>query len=186
MDGARCFRSKIQSCKGCALYNNQEPLLDDKTSAEIMWVGLSAVKVPQNSNLGPLSENTNSGGLISQIEKVNSKFAYYKTNLVKCLPLENDKIRYPKAHEMRACYKNLNSEITEIKPALIFLLGKQVIDFVVGKNEATFNDNFKYNALKQGNSIFIPVHHPSYILVYKRKEINSYINGISKLIRKHN
>ena len=174
--------TKIKSCKGCPLYNNQTPLLDNKFEADIFWVGLSAVKVDCTKKDTPLSALTNSGKLIAQIEKKNKKAEFYKTNLVKCLPLDNGKIRYPKKDEMRACCKNLTTEITEMQPKLVFLLGKQVGDFVTDKKDLKYAEDFAYEPFQKDNTIYVPVHHPSYILVYKRKHTESYINGISNII----
>lgn len=174
--------TQIKKCQGCPLYNNQAPLLDTYTDADVFWVGLSAVKVDSVKKERPLSSTTNSGKLISEIEQKNKKIDFYKTNLVKCLPLENGKIRYPNKSEMRACCKHLTSEISEFKPKLVFLLGKQVSDFVTEDKTIKYSEDFKYNAYVKGDTTYVPVHHPSYILVYKRKQVDAYISGISHVI----
>ena len=72
----------------------------------------------------PLSPFTKTGTLISQIEEpFRNDIPFYKTNVVKCLPLMNDKIRYPLKHEMEKCYPNLVDEIAILNPSVIFLLG---------------------------------------------------------------
>ena len=174
--------SKIKSCTGCPLYNNQTPLLDNKSEADIIWVGLSAVKVNCTKKDTPLSAITNSGKLIAQIEQKSKRAEFYKTNLVKCLPLDNGKIRYPKKNEMQSCCKHLKSEVSALQPKLVFLLGKQVGDFVTDNKGIKYSENFEYEHYMKDGTIYVPVHHPSYILVYKRKQIESYINGISKII----
>ena len=83
---------------------------------------------------------------------------------------------------MRTCCKHLHSEILEFRPKLVFLLGKQVGDFVTEVKNIKLSDKFEYETFQKDNTIYVPVHHPSYILVYKRKFIDSYINGISKVI----
>ena len=55
-----------------------------------MWVGLSAVRVDDIEKETPLSNLTNTGKLLSEIESRNKKSEFYKTNLVKCLPLNSD------------------------------------------------------------------------------------------------
>jgi uracil-DNA glycosylase family 4 len=186
MTQAQNTLKKIRQCSSCNLCNNQRPLLDNKSKADVMWVGLSAVRVEDTEIDTPLSELTNTGQLLLEIENRNPTIEYYKTNLVKCLPIENDKIRYPKKNEMGTCYKNLQIEVNELKPKIVFLLGKLVADFI-GKNkfEVNFCDQFKYNIIEIEGTIYVPVHHPSYILVYKRKNVQEYINGISKLINKY-
>lgn len=149
-----------------------------------MWVGLSAVRVDSVKKDTPLSINTNSGKLIAEIENKARGVNYYKTNLVKCLPIEDQKIRYPKQKEMKSCSNHLQKEITQFKPKVIFLLGKQVSEFVISKKLSTLSETFNYDCLEIDGLIYIPVHHPSYILVYRRKELANYKRGISILIKK--
>jgi len=149
-----------------------------------MWVGLSAVKVVCTVKETPLSKTTNTGKLISEIEQRNNDIDFYKTNLVKCLPVNGTKIRYPKQDEMKSCYNHLQNEICEFKPKLVFLLGKQVGDFVSDRKKLKLSNSFSYKMFQKDKVWYVPVHHPSYILVYKRKKINSYIEGITKIIEK--
>jgi uracil-DNA glycosylase family 4 len=175
-------------CKACGLYLNQLPVLDESKKSNIFWVGLSSVLILDEDEKIPLSPHTRTGALISQIEEpFLDNISFYKTNVVKCLPLNNDKIRYPLKHEMEKCYPNLEYEIEALKPKIVFLLGKQVSQFVLGKHSIksfTLNDNFIYDSYKIDNILYIPVHHPSYILVYKRKFTENYINGISSFFAK--
>lgn len=182
MSRQNAILTQIKRCQGCPLYNNQAPLLDTNTDADVFWVGLSAVKVDSIKKETPLSVKTNSGKLISEIEQKNKRVDFYKTNLVKCLPLEEGKIRYPNRSEMRACCKHLKSEISEFKPKLVFLLGKQVSDFVTEDKSIKYSDEFNYEVVVKGNTTYVPVHHPSYILVYKRKQVEAYVSGITQII----
>ena len=169
-------------CKACGLYLNQLPSFEQKKQSHIFWVGLSAVRFSISDSRQPLSPATATGSLIERIEKPFRKhFTFYKTNLVKCLPLKDEKIRYPVTHEMRNCFPNLQDEIAVLQPSLVFLLGKQVSSFTAGslfKKEMNLNPDFDYDSFAIGRTTFIPVHHPSYILVYKRKYLDEYINSI--------
>lgn len=175
----------IKDCRKCNLCNNQKPLLDNPRDADVFWVGLSAVKVEDTSSTIPLAKDSNTGKLISEIEDLIKSRNFYKTNLVKCLPLKDEKIRYPSKGEMQACYSNLYSEIKILKPKFVFLLGKQVANFISKSQQREIlglSDDFNYKTYKQSNVSFIPIHHPSYILVYKRKRVDEYINGIKKIL----
>lgn len=177
--------NSITACDSCNLYLNQKPLIQKSNSAEIFWVGLSAVKTSDNRDI-PLSNNTNSGKLINSIEYFIPEKSFHKTNLVKCLPLKNDKIRYPTIKEMKNCFFNLEKEINYLKPNYIFLLGKQVASFILnhyGIKEYSLNDEFDYNFFNINSYKFIPIHHPSFILIYKRKKLQKYIDGIEAIIR---
>jgi len=178
--------SNISNCQNCNLYKNQRPLLDNLVEGDgegnIMWIGLSAVKVDCVTAQTPLSIYTSTGKLLVEIEKYSSNSQFYKTNIVKCLPLNNGKIRYPSKNEMMACYSNFKIEIEMIKPNIVFMLGKQVATFILkmkGKNLFNLSQDFQYDKFEINGVSYIPIHHPSYILIFKRKQKEAYINAVS-------
>jgi uracil-DNA glycosylase len=176
---------KNKRCRACGLYIHQKPLLAKQMAAEVFWVGLSAVQIGEGEDGLPLGENTRTGSLLQQIEKpFISEISFHKTNLVKCLPLKDGKIRYPSRSEMVKCFPNLEGEITDLKPSIIFLLGKQVASFVIGsKTDLDFglNEDFEYDSIYLEGISYVPVHHPSYVLVYKRKRLDEYVMNIRRL-----
>ncbi|MDD2776668.1 MAG: uracil-DNA glycosylase family protein [Gallionella sp.] len=150
-----------------------------------MWVGLSAVRVSNIDHEEPLAANTNSGRLIHDIEKGLDDTLFYRTNLVKCLPLSNSKIRYPTSQEAQACFHNLLLEISILKPKFVFLLGKQVSDFVHKKNGIKPSNPkffFDYQPIHFLGTQVISIHHPSYILIYKRSQVAGYAEAIQRVI----
>lgn len=179
------IKTRIRQCSNCSLRCNQTPLLDNNANASVFWVGLSAVRTDNADFESPLSPSTNTGKLITEIELLSSSNNFYRTNIVKCLPLNNNKIRYPTKNEMKSCYHNLELEINVIQPKLVFLLGKQVSNFIADRYNIEFNkldESFNYTPIQTENMILVQIHHPSYILVYKRKKIDSYRRKISQLI----
>ena len=163
------MKKVIEKCNKCNLCKNQKPLLDKNTKCDVMWIGLSAKKVDNLDDSIPLDNNTNSGKIIEQIENKLPHVCFYKTNLVKCLPLnEKNKLRYPTTEEMNCCIDNLVFEIKELKPKVIFVLGRKTFDFIY-----KYFDTFKLDRDK-----LIYIEHPSYIYVYKRKYIDDYINKV--------
>lgn len=167
---------EIVGCEKCDLYKNQKPLLDKEIKCDVMWVGLSAKRVADIKLNYPLENNTISGKLIEEIENRRTNLKFYKTNLVKCLPLDKcNKLRYPHKDEMCCCIENLLVEIDSLKPKLIFLLGNIVSDFVTKYvNENSYKGNIK----------FIKIEHPSYISIYKKKQKEKYIEKVLKHIDK--
>lgn len=180
-------KSKI--CKACGLYLNQAPIFDKQQKSSVFWVGLSAVRFDADEEKLPLSPLTPSGSLIHKIEQpFTKKIAFYKTNLVKCVPLNEDKIRYPLEHEMEKCFSNFTWELEQLNPNTVFLLGKQVATFVLKKMATVrpeFNEDFTYTSMKINGIKFIPIHHPSYVLVYKRKNLEQYIKSIQQFFPKN-
>lgn len=175
---------KIKQCEKCELCLNQEPLLDREKECEIFWVGLSAKKISSEEEI-PLSPETNTGMLISKIEDLCEEVSTYKTNLVKCLPLnEQQKLRYPNNSEIDACFHNLTIELKELSPKIVFLLGVKVSSAIKKHFNLNFEEwnYFEYKYQEYQNTYYVPIHHPSYIYVYKRKEVDAYIKGVEKII----
>ena len=177
-------------CKACGLYLHQLPAYEKVETSHIFWVGLSAVLFEEGIEPLPLSPLTKSGSLIESIEEpLRREIQFYKTNIVKCVPLNTElgKIRYPHEHEMEKCFPNFEYEMEVLTPKVVFLLGKQTASFVMKKfgfRDLSLPENFKYKAYKKNSVFFIPIHHPSYILVYKRKELTTYTKSIQSLCKK--
>ena len=166
---------KVKNCNKCGLCQNQRPLLDKEDRCDVMWVGLSAKRVDDLNNSIPLSNDTNSGKIIELIEHELPDLKFYKTNLVKCLPLdENNKLRYPTQKEMQDCINNLLIEIEILNPKIILVLGKLTFNFI--------EKYFIKNNIDKSKLIYIK--HPSYIYVYKRRYIDDYINKVVDICKK--
>ena len=168
----------ISTCKNCTLHLNQKPALNAYEKSDIIWLGLSA---KLREGFLPLDENTLSGSIIKKAEEQLEGIKSYKTNLIKCVPLSPDmKLRYPTKKEMDLCYKNFLCELEVISPSVIVLLGQRVSNFVFEKAHITRCRlaGYSYSPARVGKYSFIAVHHPSYIGVYRRKDINCYIDGI--------
>ena len=166
---------EVYKCEKCSLCKNQKPLLDDAINCDVMWVGLSAKKVDDVNKTIPLCNDTNSGKIIKLVEDKLTNIRFYKTNLVKCLPLDqNGKLRYPTQDEMDFCIVNLLIEIKKLNPQIIFILGKNTYNFI--------HKYFKKNEIDESRLIYIE--HPSYIYVYKRKYKDDYIEKIIDICRK--
>lgn len=171
---------KISECNKCGLCFNQKPLLDNFKYSDVMWVGLSAKKVESLFDETPLANNTNTGKIIEAIEEKFYGVSFYKTNIVKCLPLdEKQKLRYPTLLEMEACSENLSKEVKNIRPSIVFLLGSKVSDFVFQQHKKNTKSLRKENnSWVYDDTIYFAIQHPSYIHVYKRKFIDDYVAEI--------
>ena len=170
------YENRITKCNRCSIVCNQKPLIDKLRKADIIFVGISA-KIKETEDEIPLSENTNSGKLIKMIEErlleENINISCYRSNMVKCVPLnEKGKIRYPDSLEIENCIDNLVYELSIVKPKVVVLLGRLVDKHLKKKvNELGYNT--------------ITIYHPSYIYVYRKKEIEKYVEENSKNILKY-
>ena len=166
----------ITKCNKCSISCNQKPLVENMRESDIMFLGISA-KMKETEDEIPLSENTNSGKLIKMIEErlleENSNISCYRSNMVKCVPLDKEgKIRYPDSLEIENCIDNLVYELSIVKPKVVILLGRLV------------EKHLKKKIIELGYNT-ITIHHPSYIYVYRKKEIGKYVEESSKNILKY-
>ena len=171
-----CKKNRITKCNKCDISCNQKPLVENMKKSDIMFLGISA-KMKETENEMPLSENTNSGKLIKKIEErlveENHNISCYRSNMVKCVPLNEDgKIRYPDNLEIENCIENLEYELSIVKPKLVVFLGRLVEKYL------------KKKIIELGYNV-ITIYHPSYIYVYRKKEIEKYVEESSKNILKY-
>lgn len=187
-DSIQCLEKKIAACRQCSLWENKHwsHRLDKSVNPCIMWVGLSLKKECKERCM-PLSPDTDTGKIIQNIENQHPDMNFYKTNLVKCPPLDvNGKLRYPSKKEIRSCIKHLEKEIQIINPCIVFLLGCMTADAVcshIGIKPKKWN-GFSYHPIFIENTFYVPIHHPSYIHVYQKEKEGEYKNAISCIISK--
>jgi uracil-DNA glycosylase len=167
-------------CKRCELYKNQPPILSKRAKSDVMWVGISAQKNKNDLEFEPLDVRTNSGKFIKSIEDQLPNVSFYKTNLVKCLPLnDQNKIRYPSNDEYLKCFDNLLDEIRTVNPKIVFFLGGLVSEFVYGQFGI---ERERYILQQYKKTSIVSIDHPSYLMIYKRKKLDEYCDKIIGLI----
>jgi DNA polymerase len=155
-------------------------------NATVMWVGLSAKKMPTDKYFTPLHIGTNTGKLVAEIENGCPEINFHKTNLVNFPPLDSKgKLRYPTIEECMSCYPTLQTEIETINPCVVILLGIKTAKFVFEQLGLQMPKLFyKYQSFEHNNRWFIPIHHPSYIMVYRRKKKSKYVQAVRTVIKR--
>lgn len=152
----------------------------------VIWVGLSAKKATNAEIFAPLNIGTNTGKLVAEIEARCPSISFYKTNLVKFPPLDSKwKLRYPTLKECAMCYPELQIEIRIINPRVILLLGNKIATFILNQLGLQMSKlSYKYQVFEYEERWYVPIHHPSYIMVYKRKEKDLYIQAVKTVIER--
>ena len=155
---------------------------NDIKKINIAWVGISQKKEEKN-----LSKNSLSGSLIFNIEKQIKNIKSYKTNLVDFAPLDKTgKLCYPTKREIDQNFNILWKNILNKKPQIIFLLGGLVasaFESNLGVKIIKWN-NYEYFVTYFNELALITIQHPSYIQVYKKKDIEKYMYGIVDIVFK--
>lgn len=147
--------------------------------APILFVGISGK--PEANELDPV---TKSGGVIAAIAAKLGAAYIAKTNLVSCAPLDaNGKLRYPNKLEMNACFPSFLAYVESVSPSMIIPLGAVTSKYIIEKMaDSTFSGlcpQFKYATYTGRVARILPVHHPSYILIYKRKLLDAYVQAVA-------
>ena len=77
-----------------------------------------------------------------------------------------------------------SSHISSMSPKIVFLLGEKVYSSVGKHLKINFEkwDEFEYHYKEHEGIYYVPIHHPSYIYVYKRKKIEDYASSIERII----
>ena len=175
---------QIRGCRKCGLCNNQRPLLQRiKTRPRVFFTGLSAVASIETED-EPFSAATRSGQLIREI---GEGLDCYYTNLVKCLPLKDGKLRYPTERELEVCFGNFELELKTLNPGKVVLLGKQVSEFVADKLSLKFKrakaGDLEFQTARVEAVEYLSAYHPSYVLIYRRRQLDHYKRGIISFIK---
>lgn len=146
----------------------------------VYFVGLSAK--PMCEHLDP---ETRTGNIIEQIIHDLPSVLAVKTNLVKIPPVDQGgKLRYPNPAEMQSGWNELQDEMHRTFPSLLVMLGQQVSFFLrsqmgVQPTKPRLPSDFSYESyLSRSQFNILSVHHPSFIYVYRRKDIKNYVNNV--------
>lgn len=143
----------------------------------IFFVGLSHKINKNNVVLPAFCTSTLSGKIIEKIILQNTTwFFIHKTNLVEWVPLtQNKKLRYPNQEEKEKWLHILCKKIQFYKPKYIIFFWK--VPFLFIQKHQHF-----LNCI--GNIPYAYAEHPSYIWVYKKQNIDTYIDNILTQIKK--
>lgn len=126
---------------------------------------IAIVGISNKPDCSPLDDSTNTGKIINRIIDHFPEVEFYKTNLVNFAPLnELGELRYPTKQEVKDNMPNLLNNIKDCN--VIVCLGNKVTNYLTGK----INN-------------MISIKHPSYIWIYKRKDLDNYVNEIIVTIR---
>jgi DNA polymerase len=146
---------------------------------QIFFVWLSSKNDKAGNKLPAFDVSTNSWKIIQKIYDEVWQDWVHATNLVPFTPLKDGKIRYPTKQEKIQGLEKLLEEMDFHQPKIVFLFWKEVSDFVFQKLQ--WEEISEWKVFKNW-ILFIATQHPSYIFVYKRKNIEEYVQKIVEKI----
>lgn len=128
------------------------------------------VGITDKVSLSPFDSSTKSGAILDQIiEKLNC--SCFKMNYVPFAPLnELGKLRYPNQVELAQAYLPFLKSIKELNPDLLVVCGNMV-----------------WNELKKhsfSSCDIIKIYHPSYVWVYQKSQVGTYVEQTVIQIKK--
>lgn len=151
--------------------------------ASVLWVGISG-KPFTNA----LASTTATGRIVDTIENMSGGVRFRRTNLVKNAPLNGDgRLRYPTQDEMLKGANILFGELEHMEARIVITLGAAVSKVVVERTIVNrrfrgLSRAFKYRAVRTDRFYILPVHHPSFVLIYRRRKLQRYMLSIKKCI----
>ncbi len=164
-------------------HRNRRAPHQGRIAPSVMWVGIS-----DKPSTEPLATSTATGKVVDEIERELTGLSFHRTNLVKFAPLDKTgRLRYPTREEMAQGTDSLLEEVEELQPRVVVTLGAAVSKVVIERvsQESRFTglgNSFSYAPRSTSRFCVLPVHHPSFVLVYRRKKLQSYIAAICKWI----
>jgi len=151
----------------------------------ILFVGLS-----NKPGTPELSVNTATGKVIREITEKLPGIDVHKTNATRHAPLDaRGKLRYPTQSELESAFPILRRKIEKIRPAVIVSLGNIASRFLmdrlgIKKKGSGLNPVFIYQAHTNSTGlILLPIHHPSFVLIYRRTHLKNYVNNVAQTLR---
>ena len=148
----------------------------------MVWLGLSA-KLKTSLFERPLDGATHSGKLVDLVEEDSPELVFYRSNAMKCPPLESGKLRYPTRQELETCWPNTVAELEILKPRCLLVLGTIVAKHVermtgVMLEKPTDTYRYKFSKWPEMNICVMWIHHPSFIQTYRRKAVSRFREGL--------
>lgn len=154
--------NKVSFCNKCDIcaINKSNPIWGSGfDGADIMFIGEAPGATERRLGLPFVGTSGQALRRILDLYGFDNSNAYF-TNIIKCRPPAN---RTPEINEIVNCLPFLASEVEQVKPKIIVLLGNTAL--------RTFYNNFDLNISTnngridvRGNHIIIPMYHPSYLL----------------------
>ena len=163
MDQMKDLAKEIRECRKCKLCDTRQNAVVGRGSMnpKVLFIGEAPGKSEDREGIPFIGR---SGQLLDiWIQRLKlTPDDYAITNVVKCFPNENGKIRAPEPDEVDACKEYLDKQIELLKPQYIVTLGKFAMQYFFPNKKGILNEvgkHYDYNGIK----VFIFVH-PSYFL----------------------
>lgn len=131
---------------------------------KIIFVGIT-----NKEGKEPFDSSTKSGAILDVIiDQLDAQCE--KMNYVSYAPKDqNGKLRYPTKEELNQAYSEFQANILKHNPDLLVVCGTMIFK------------ELKQHGFDSCN--ILKIYHPSYIWVYKRKQLDSYIRDVCKQIK---
>lgn len=151
----------------------------------VLFVGLS-----NKPGRDALPADTASGAIIDAIEKRLPGIDVFRTNATTAAPLDaQGQLRYPTELELRRAFPVLRKRLAISEPAIVVPLGAIVTRFLlkrlgVTSRFSTFDHAFRYQGfLTPTGRVVLPIHHPSYIVIYRRVQLDLYVRRVCSQLK---
>ena len=155
------LKKQAQNCHLCPLSKSRNKVLfgEGNQNADIMFVG--GIPIEMEDDAGRIFLGRGGDMLTAMIENVLalSRQDVYITNLLKCYPLNTQKLHEIPFH---TCKAYLFKEIELVKPKIIITLGKEAYHYLT--NETSDLKDIRGNITNHKMFKLMPTYHPNFLL----------------------
>ena len=175
------LKKQVESCTKCGLCKTRTNTVFGvgDINAKIMFIGEGPGADEDRQGLPFVGK---AGQLMDQafIGLGIDRNQVYICNIVKCRPPNN---RVPNQEEAKACIDYLRTQVLEIKPQIIVLLGNTALKNVLGENLGITSFRGKWTTIKGID--YIATFHPAALLRDESKKIDFW-NDLQKVVDRLN
>jgi len=160
------LQQKVDACTACDLYTQRQQTVFGKGNTQAQWMIVG--DIPRLEDEWQQQPFTGESG-----ELLNAMLAsigldsnlVYMTNLMKCRPPLD---RSPEPEQATSCYSYLQRQIELLNPALVILMGRDVVTQVLGASQSMSGLRLQAHQREGIAAPIIATYHPSYLLKQPR------------------
>lgn len=160
------LQQTVVACTACDLHSQRKQTVFGKGSTQAQWMIVGDIpRLEDEWQQQPFTGE--SGELLKAMLAsigVDSNLVYM-TNLMKCRPPLD---RSPDQEQAASCYSYLQRQAELLNPALIVLMGRDVVRQVLGNNQSMASLRQQVHNVEGLSAPVVATYHPSYLLKQPR------------------
>lgn len=160
------LQQKVVACTACDLHSQRKQTVFGKGNTQAQWMIVG--DIPRLEDEWQQQPFTGESGelLDAMLASIGlDSSLVYMTNLMKCRPPLD---RSPDQDQAASCYSYLQRQVELLNPALIVLMGRDVVRQVLGNNHSMASLRQQVHQREGVSAPIVATYHPNYLLKQPR------------------